>query len=111
MLFNSFKCRINNLKRSNDYLMIERAGRRFYVAVAKKKNACTFETNFMRNNVIVDTLEKLTNTPYIFADDTLDENLILQNKEIAKAYALIIILCILYIIITDYLDELDENIG
>jgi hypothetical protein len=63
----------------------------------------------MRNNVIVDTLEKLTNTPYIFEDDTTEESLLLRNKHIASMYALIIIGCILYIIVSDFLDDSDKS--
>lgn len=69
------------------------------------RHKCTYETNFMRNNVIMDTLEKLTNTPYIFEDDTVEESLIMKNKQIASAYALMIILCILYIVISDFFDD------
>lgn len=69
------------------------------------RHRCTYETNFMRNNVIVDTLEKLTNTPYIFEDDTEEESLLMRNKEIATIYALIILICILYIVLSDFFDD------
>lgn len=72
---------------------------------APPRHRCTYETNFMRNNVIVDTLEKLTNTPYIFADDTVEESLIMRNKQIATVYALIILICILYIVLSDFFDD------
>ena len=57
---------------------------------------------FTRNNVISDTIEKLTNCPYIFDDEELEDYDILKNnKELAMMYAIIIIALVLYIIILD----------
>ena len=39
---------------------------------------------FTRNNVILDTIEKMTNSPFIFQDEELEDSTILnKNKEIA----------------------------
>lgn len=67
--------------------------------------ASKYETNVMRNNVIVDMIEKMTNNPFIFNDDTEDDSIVNQNKEIASFYACVIITCILYIVIVDWLDK------
>lgn len=63
---------------------------------------------FTRNNVIFDTVEKMTNTPFGFHDEEIEDTDILsKNKEIAMLYALLIISCILYIIISDWLNRED----
>lgn len=73
------------------------------------RRGCKYDVCFMRNNVIIDTLEKLTNTPFIFEDDTTDVNLIARNREIASLYALLIIACMLYIYITEVLEDQEKH--
>jgi hypothetical protein len=64
---------------------------------------------FTRNNVILDTLEKMTNTPFLYNDEEMEDcNILSRNKEIATIYAVIIIVCILYIIITDFFSDKDK---
>lgn len=64
---------------------------------------------FTRNNVILDTVEKMTNNPFIFNDEDLEDyNILKNNKELATTYALLIIGCIAYIVISDFLNKDDK---
>jgi hypothetical protein len=53
-----------------------------------------------RNNILSDTIEKITCSPYIYNDN--DE---IYNKEIAFIYSLIILGTISYIIIIDHINK------
>ena len=64
---------------------------------------------FARNNIIFDTVEKMTNSPFVFADEELEDYSILKNnKEIALVYTSMILISITYIIICDFLGK-DDN--
>lgn len=80
--------------------------RRHVACTSKARLYTSVERNqvlFTRNNVIVDTLQNLTNNPYVFEDEELsDYNILKNNKELAMFYCMIILGCIAYIVISDF---------
>jgi hypothetical protein len=64
---------------------------------------------FTRNNVILDMVEKMTNNPFVFNDEEMEDyNILKNNKELAFIYAVMIIGCIAYIVISDHFNKNDK---
>lgn len=82
-----------------------------YFHKSKRFNLCSQQKDinqilFLRNNVIIDTVQSLTSNPYVFCDDDNDDHdIIKNNKDIAMLYSIIILCCIAYIIISDMWDS------
>ena len=65
---------------------------------------------FTRNNVLTDTLEKMTSCPYSFNEcEDSDLLLVQNNKELAATYSLYIIACLAYIIFQDFWDSRNND--
>ena len=70
-------------------------------SIFRSKSFCIM---FMRNNVLMETVEKLASDPFVFSDED-DCNIIARNREIATIYAIIIIGVCLYLYITARLED------
>lgn len=66
---------------------------------------------FLRNNVIVESIQSITTCPYIYNDDDDTEmNILENNKEVAMFYACLILCCLAYIVISDMFQSSDDDI-